>query len=457
MTNKKTIRALMLALVAVLLCAAMLVGATFAWFTESVSSVNNLIVSGNLDVEVQFSSDLKDWKTFEEGVNVFDENALWEPGYTEVVYLKVKNAGSLALKYWLDVQVFTETPSINQAGEEFYLSNFIKYGVVTLTEDADGNAAPFKDRDAAHDAVVQKATWINAPFMQKDVDLGVDEADYIALVAYMPQTVGNDANHAKDAKAPTIELGITLRATQDTVEYDSFDEKYDESATYPKNPYGFNYVYTEEDLKQGGALKLANDLTLTAFDTVIDQDTVLDLNGYSITANRNYVAGLAGQTTASITVLTVSGAELTIKGEGTVKNTAPEGAYAVTLQNGAKVNIEGGYYESYHDAIYVHKGELSVSGGFFRALGDVTPYADFSHPSYPLNPPCFTAEVINCHKDSYNNRIAKVTVTGGTFVNEDPTNIREGYEINVQYTAPGYKSEVAPQANGEVWYTVVPE
>lgn len=108
MTNKKTTRALLLAVVALILCASMLVGATFAWFTESVSSVNNIIKPGNLDVEVEYSTDLKDWKAFGEQSNVFDQNALWEPGYTEVVYFRVKNEGSLALKYWLDVEVADE-------------------------------------------------------------------------------------------------------------------------------------------------------------------------------------------------------------------------------------------------------------------------------------------------------------------------------------------------------------
>ena len=208
MTNKKTTRALLLAVVALILCASMLVGATFAWFTESVSSVNNIIKPGNLDMEVEYSSTMEDgsWKVFGEQSNVFDQNALWEPGYTEVVYLKVKNVGSLALKYWLDVEVASETPSTNVAGEEFYLSTFIKYGIVVLN-----GPEAFKDREAAHAAVVADAKWMYEPSVTAMADyapLAAGTDAYVALVAYMPQTVGNDANHKTGVKAPTINLGI---------------------------------------------------------------------------------------------------------------------------------------------------------------------------------------------------------------------------------------------------------
>lgn len=459
MTNKKTTRALLLAAVAAMLCASMLIGTTFAWFTDSVSSVNNIIKSGNLDIEVEYSSDLSDWKTFEEGVNVFDEEALWEPGYTEVVYFRVKNAGSLALKYWMDVQVFEETSSINVAGEEFYLSNFIKYGVVALDDET---PVTFADRDAAHSAVVQDSFWINRAYSKRDIALDVDESDYIALVVYMPTTVENDANHAKDVDAPTITLGITLRATQNTVEFDSFDEKYDEGANYPVNPNGVNWVYTEEDLKQGGKLKLAQDLYLSSSGTVIDKDTELDLNGFGIYAERNAIGSYTGQ---SISVLYVDGAELTITGKGEVVNTGVEGGYAISLFNDAKVTLnDGARYISYHDAIYVKNGELYINGGFYQAKSDTKATADYVHAAYP-DKPTFTAIVINCYKPAYNNYkngvtegdVAKVVITGGTFVNEDPTNVVEGDFICESFAPAGYKSVAAPQADGSIWYTVVAE
>ena len=65
----------------------MLIGSTFAWFTDSVSSGKNRIVAGNLDVELEYY-DGTDWQAVDGNTNVFEEGALWEPGHTEVVYLR---------------------------------------------------------------------------------------------------------------------------------------------------------------------------------------------------------------------------------------------------------------------------------------------------------------------------------------------------------------------------------
>ena len=100
MTNRKsTKRALLGSVVAMVLCLAMLVGATFAWFTDTASTGVNKIQAGNLDVKLMYSTDMQTWKEATDQTKLFDDNALWEPGYTQVVYLKIVNAGNLALKY----------------------------------------------------------------------------------------------------------------------------------------------------------------------------------------------------------------------------------------------------------------------------------------------------------------------------------------------------------------------
>ena len=122
MTNAKTTkRALLSSIVSLVLCFSMLLGTTFAWFTDSVTSANNKIVSGNLDVEMEYLKADGNWATVGENTNVFAENALWEPGHTEVVYLKIKNVGSLAFNYKLSVNIVEETKSVNVAGEELVL------------------------------------------------------------------------------------------------------------------------------------------------------------------------------------------------------------------------------------------------------------------------------------------------------------------------------------------------
>ena len=131
MKKNQTRRELLMSALSLLLCVSMLVGSTFAWFTDSVTSANNIIKSGNLDVELYYQVEgQSDWTKVTETTNVFMQNALWEPGHTEVVKLKVVNEGSLALKYTLGVNIVSEVGSVNVADENFKLSDYIKYGIV---------------------------------------------------------------------------------------------------------------------------------------------------------------------------------------------------------------------------------------------------------------------------------------------------------------------------------------
>ncbi|MBR6793391.1 MAG: hypothetical protein IKM48_03405 [Clostridia bacterium] len=225
MTNKRTTRrALLFSVLSMLLCVTMLMGTTFAWFTDSVSSMNNIIKSGNLDVELYYSYDATNWTSVEDNDKIFDENALWEPGYTEVVYLKVVNAGSLALKYQLGVNVFSEIAGTNVAGDSFKLSDYIEFGAI------EGQETAFANRDTAR-AAVTNAKIISKGY-SKSNSLQPKAEEYVALVVYMPETVNNVANHLTGTIVPQINLGINLLATQFNSEADSFGTDYDENAKY---------------------------------------------------------------------------------------------------------------------------------------------------------------------------------------------------------------------------------
>ena len=83
MTKRKTTkRALLLSALSLLMCVSMLIGSTFAWFTDSVTSSNNIIKSGNLDITLEYWKD-GEWKDVQ-GKSDILTNELWEPGVTEV-------------------------------------------------------------------------------------------------------------------------------------------------------------------------------------------------------------------------------------------------------------------------------------------------------------------------------------------------------------------------------------
>lgn len=242
--NKKnnTKRALLLSVLSLLVCCSMLVGSTFAWFTDNVTSKNNIITSGNLDVVLEYKNNWNDeWKEVTADTPIFKEGALYEPGYTEVAFLRVSNAGSLALKYNLNVNVYTESSSINAEGNEFKLSDYLQVGAYTQDEYSSGaNYADllmpvmFGTREAALDQVKSTLTQLESQALVVDapVEVGNQTSQVVALVLTMPTEVGNEANHKTGIAAPTIELGVTLTATQFTKESDSFGNDYDASAEY---------------------------------------------------------------------------------------------------------------------------------------------------------------------------------------------------------------------------------
>ena len=220
-STKKTLLTSVLSLV---LCMAMLVGTTFAWFTDSVTSANNKIQAGNLDIELEYYTGTE-WETVEDATELFTGN-LWEPGHTEVVYLRLTNKGTLALKYQLGVNIVSETGSVNVEGDNFKLSQYIEYGVV------EGKEPSFAKREDAVAAVEDNSKAIAGGYSKSGNMTTKGQEVYLAMVVYMPESVGNEANYATGEAVPTIDLGVNLLATQYTYESDSFDEMYDEKAEY---------------------------------------------------------------------------------------------------------------------------------------------------------------------------------------------------------------------------------
>lgn len=246
-----TKRALLTSVLALVLSLAMLAGSTFAWFTDTASTGVNRIVSGNLDVGLQYwgvgEDGRKTWLTAENSKDLFDENALWEPGYTQIVYLKVKNGGNLALTYAMQITPVHETVGVNVDGEEFKLSDYIKFGWTAFTADENGTPVAL-DREAAQTGVGEGAQLGKTLHRQAELPLKAGAEELVALVAWMPEDVGNKANYRN--VAPSIELSLKVLATQATVENDSFDNTYDAAAADKEgldSKPEYNYSYTEEE------------------------------------------------------------------------------------------------------------------------------------------------------------------------------------------------------------------
>lgn len=253
-----TKRALLTSVLALVLSLAMLAGTTFAWFTDTASTGVNRIVSGNLDVGLQYwgvgENGQKTWLTAENSEDLFDKNALWEPGYTQIAYLKVKNNGNLALTYAMQITPVHETVGINVDGEQFKLSDYIKFAWTTFT--ADGDGAPVAlDREGAQAGVGEGAKLGTTLHRQAAEPMEAGAEELVALVAWMPENVGNEANYS--TVQPTIELSLKVLATQAAVESDSFDNTYDRDAAtnegLDKKPeYDYESLYDYNNLEGYG-------------------------------------------------------------------------------------------------------------------------------------------------------------------------------------------------------------
>lgn len=273
MTNQTTKRALLTSVMSLIICIVMLMGTTFAWFTDSVTSGRNTITAGNLDIGLEYSKDLVSWDSVDTDDRLFDDSALWEPGHTEVVYLRVTNLGTLALKYQLSMNTYAQTVGKSVLGNDIYLSQHLMFGVT------DAPTAKYQSREAAIEAVAAGAKQLEGY-----TDLGELEkqgdSKTVALVVYMPTTVGNEANYRGDV-IPAIELGVELFATQYTYEGDSFGIDYDAGAYLPTVTTAEELIAAlsaDEDVTLGANIDVSEALTAP----VASYTHTLDGNGYTV-------------------------------------------------------------------------------------------------------------------------------------------------------------------------------
>ena len=419
MNSKNTKRALLTSALAMVVCLAMLIGSTFAWFTDTATTGVNKIVSGNLKVGFEYWDGTK----YADATNVslFSEDTKWEPGHTEVVYLKVSNLGSLALKYRLRTfDTFEYQFAKNSNGDQILLSKYLEIGVAEGVNAAEGT---FATRDEAVKAAAGNMVDY-ASYTKDSTILAGADADYIAFVVRMPETVGNEANwdSAKSYGAPFIRFSLALTATQASSEVDSFDNTYDETVPYPvagKDAQQTGTALYEELENYNPSILLGADAD-RSFGWFVRYATTINLNGQKMTAKSN-------QPVISVT----AGGDLTITGNGTVDATGgTDNITAVTVEYGGKLTIEGGTFlgKEGNACIYNTNGTVEIKGGTFK--GD---------PTYTLN----------CLDSAYKNGSAKIVVKGGKFYQFDPSNNNaEGEGTN--FVADGYKVV----QNGD-WYEVV--
>lgn len=182
-------------------------GTTLAWFTDTTATQKNTFIIGELDLVVSHKTP-NGYTVVTEQTKLFDDEALYEPGYVQVVYLKIENEGTVDFDYVMSVDVTKSIPAINAFGDEIHLEKHLKFGAVIGTEQE------ILDLTVDRETAKQVATRDLGAFISDVHNLEIGADDYAALMIYMPEGVNNVANYRDDAP-PMVELGITVKASQE--------------------------------------------------------------------------------------------------------------------------------------------------------------------------------------------------------------------------------------------------
>ena len=333
MTNSKsTKRALVSSALAILMCVAMLIGTTFAWFTDTASTGVNKIQAGNLDIELQMKDNDGKWVNAEGKILPFlvegkipadGTQILWEPGCTYYVpEVRVLNKGNLAVKFEYIPEALGVTGKLAEVLE-------LVFKTPTDTDGTDINIEPevLKPGEAS-------PAW--------------------SFGYHMLKTAGNEYQNAT-----ATGMCLTVVATQATYEKDSIDDQYDKDAEYPI------LVTTGDELQAIVSnatapvnIVLTNSITTNNFVIPEGKDVTLDLNGRTVTNAESHTILNKGHLTLTDSSADKSGQVISLKG-----NTAAlrNGDNAVCVVEGGTISRDGVNGNTWH--VVENFGKMTFNGG----------------------------------------------------------------------------------------------
>ena len=581
MNNQKaTKRALLTSVMALVMCVVMLVGTTFAWFTDTASTGVNKIQAGNLDVGLEMKDANGKWVsaegktlTFKTKDNRAADQILWEPGCTyELPELRVVNNGNLALKYMIKITGIKGDAKLNEVIKWTITDSATNADIVTAATDTTPAEYKLLNANAAHTLTIMGEMDKNAGNEYQGLSIdGISITVYATQYTYEKDSINDqyDANAAykgsQEFTSGTYTLnkgGVALNpndvavlvsgagtdvtitggyydggsggnnrcvqvdtGAKVTIKDGTFtvggDAKREGNSVIlcnggdivieggffqtDYNWRGFYYVLNQQNSNPGnitvkggtfvnydpskGDDNLHGNFVPTGYSVITETKANGDVwytvvsksnseglktvlaNGGKLTVSEEIETNNSGDNAADRVIISkpttlnlnakivfpdnmgnnsinfcalIVDADTTINaGENGGIDTGVNGGYGINVRNGATLTINGGSYYGGGTAVQVQEGTVTINGGHFAVEA-------FSDPNYGYE------FMLNCIDAAYKNGTAKIIVKGGTFVNFNPANCKaEGAGTN--FVADGYKVVSAAQANGDTWYTVVPE
>ena len=313
MTQNKTKKALLMSVLSIVLCVAMLVGMTFAWFTDTASTGVNKIQAGNLKVELwKADSDTKLTESLKwvKAAGAENEDVLWEPGCKyKLESFRIKNNGNLALKYKMVLKATNITTTTD--GKSLL-------DVIDWTIKVDGREVSTITSDQIKNGLK------NGIEIFKDNVLTAKQASGVITVeGHMQSSAGNEYQNLI-----IDEFGITVLATQASSEFDSFNNTYDADATYPVQ----DATSLKKALDEVNGSETVDSAILVLTDNFSYGDETLAVSG-----GKDVTIDLAGK---NLTIANTSGDGLEVNnGNLTLANSGSSGTYTFDCTAGGSDGI----------------------------------------------------------------------------------------------------------------------
>lgn len=186
---------------------------SMAWLTDTTPVERNSFTVGEMKLEVRYKNDkVPEYTDMNETSVIFNDEALYEPGYTQVVYLEITNAGNVDFDYQITVKDFDSVDSTNVYGQDLHLPKYLRFGVVTARTEPELQrklAQQLADKEMIEHFLGEYSEVVdNDPLTEEN------PTAYAALIVFMPEETGNEANYKKCANPPQVILGVSVYAQQ---------------------------------------------------------------------------------------------------------------------------------------------------------------------------------------------------------------------------------------------------
>ena len=225
--SKSTRKALFASALSLVLSTSMLIGTTWAWFTDSAVSSGNTIQSGTLNIDLAVKQDDGTYKSVKTNSDKIFNYDKWEPGYTYWTNVKVETTGNLALKYTLKF--------VGEGVADAELAKVIDvyYSPTEVAKPDTRDLSGLRKLGTLADVMGGGAEYeINDTLIPEENNL----EDFATIALKMQESAGNEY---QDKSIPAFDLAVV--ATQYTYEEDTFDDQYDANAAFPvSGQTGFN-------------------------------------------------------------------------------------------------------------------------------------------------------------------------------------------------------------------------